>query len=63
MEDKVHLKTHAWKHKLLSPTGRAIIVRSVLSTIFTYSMVIFSYSKQFSTKLNSLLSNFFMGWR
>lgn len=56
VEDRIRSKNQAWKHKLLSLADWTTMVRSILSTISTYSMATFQYPKQFSAKLNSLLS-------
>jgi len=56
--DKVGAKLQGWKGRLMTKSGRLILVRSVFSSIPTYHVTAFPLSKWAIKKINRIRRNF-----
>jgi mannosylglycoprotein endo-beta-mannosidase len=56
--DKIMLKMSAWKASLLSIAGRVQLVRSVIQSMLTYSITIYSWPVSLLKKIEKCIRNF-----
>ncbi|XP_074301412.1 uncharacterized protein LOC141632799 [Silene latifolia] len=59
--DKVRLRIQSWNNNYLSSAGRLTLVNSVLSSLSLFSLSAFKMPVSVSSKINSLLSQFWWG--
>lgn len=61
--NKLQQRLSGWKAKLLSQAGRLVLAKSVLKSIPLYKMGSFFFPNKVLTKMNSLVSDFFWGYK
>ncbi|XP_074301549.1 uncharacterized protein LOC141632948 [Silene latifolia] len=59
--DKVRYRILSWNNNYLSSTGRLTLINSVLSLLSLFSLSVFQIPVSVSSKINSLLSQFWWG--
>lgn len=61
--EKIKVKWSGWKSKLLSQAGRLQLIKSILSSVPLYRMGSFAFPKNKLSKLNTVVTNFFWGFK
>ncbi|XP_074271541.1 uncharacterized protein LOC141595473 [Silene latifolia] len=59
--DKVRSRIQSWNNNYLSSAGRLTLINSVLSSLSVFSLSVFKMPVSVSSKINSLLSQFWRG--
>lgn len=57
----VRNRVDGWKEKLLSQTGRGVLIKAVLQAVPTYCMGVFLLPKSLCQQLNQLMNRFWWG--
>uniref|UniRef100_A0A2N9HAL6 Reverse transcriptase domain-containing protein n=1 Tax=Fagus sylvatica TaxID=28930 RepID=A0A2N9HAL6_FAGSY len=60
-EEKVWIRIHGWKEKLLSQAGREILIKTVAQSMPTYTMNCFLLPKRICSELQSIVRQFWWG--
>ena len=58
VKDKLRKKLAGWKGKLLSKTGKEVLIKVVAQAIPTYTMSVFKLPKSLCEDLTSMIRNF-----
>jgi hypothetical protein len=60
--DRIQLKLEGWRAKTLSQAGRAVLLKTVASSIPSYAMSTFMLPQSFNLKLDRMFKNFWWGF-
>jgi hypothetical protein len=61
IKEKVWIRIHGWKEKLLSQAGREILIKTVAQSMPTYTMNCFLLPKRICSELQSIVRQFWWG--
>lgn len=60
--DKAEAIVNLWQHRSLTLTGKVLVVNTLVSSLFTYKMMVLnSLSQQFITKIQTIINKFLWG--
>jgi len=59
--ERLNNKLFGWKEKLLSTTGKEILIKIVVEAVPTYTMSVFKLSNALCDEITSLVRNFWWG--
>ena len=62
LKERVWKKLQGWKEKLLSITGREVLIKVVIQAILTYTMSCFKLPKGLIKELEVLIRKFWWGY-
>ena len=62
LKERVWKKLQGWKEKLLSITGREVLIKAVIQAILTYTMSCFKLPKGLIKELEVLIRKFWWGY-
>ena len=62
LKERVWKKSQGWKEKLLSITGREVLIKAVIQAILTYTMSCFKLPKGLIKELEVLIRKFWWGY-
>ena len=61
IKDRVRAKIKGWKNIFLSPAGKEVMLKSVLSAIPSYALSCFKFPDSLCKEITTILSNFWWG--
>ena len=61
LQEKITKRVLGWKEKLISKTGRKILIKTVAQAILIYSMSLFKLPKSICNNINSLVARYWWG--